>query len=124
MYTLCLKKDFIARHQLIGGDWGAENLPHAHHYVVELRLVSDELDRHGYLVDLVDVEERLEVVVGRFADQMLNELPEFGDANPSLERFARIIWDHLKDVGGTIRSMAVRLWENDEAWAEWSGPLS
>ena len=32
MYTLGIKRDFIARHFLIGGDWGAENLPNSHHY--------------------------------------------------------------------------------------------
>lgn len=123
MYTLRLKKDFIARHMLVGGDWGPENDPHDHHYAVELRLSARELDRHGYLVDLVDVEQRLEDVVRKYENRMLNELPVFGDSNPSLERFAKIIWDDLKDIGGSIESMAVRLWENDEAWAEWSGKI-
>ena len=30
MYTVSVKRDFIARHFLIGGDWGRENEPHAH----------------------------------------------------------------------------------------------
>ena len=123
MYTLRLKKAFIARHKLVGGDWGPENEPHAHHYVLELRLSAPRLDRHGYLVDLVDVESRLEEVVGTYGNRMLNELPAFGDSNPSLERFAKIIWDDLRDIGSSMESMTVRLWENDEAWAEWSGTV-
>ena len=38
MYTLAVRRDFIARHFLIGGDWGAENFPNSHHYVLELQL--------------------------------------------------------------------------------------
>ncbi len=55
MYTLGVRRDFIARHFLIGGDWGAENFPNSHHYILELQLVGNELDKHGYLVDIVDV---------------------------------------------------------------------
>src|SRR6185503_12769297 len=59
MYKLGVKRDFIARHFLIGGDWGAENLPNSHHYILELQLAGKELDQHGYLVDIVDVEKHL-----------------------------------------------------------------
>ena len=47
MYTLAVRRDFITRHFLIGGDWGPENLPNSHHYVLELQLRANELDRHG-----------------------------------------------------------------------------
>ena len=48
MYTLTVKRDFVAQHYLIGGDWGAENEKHSHHYAVELTLEGRELDEHGY----------------------------------------------------------------------------
>ena len=38
MYTLAVRRDFIARHFLIGGDWGPENFPNSHHYILELQL--------------------------------------------------------------------------------------
>ena len=56
MYTLAVKKDFIARHFLIGGDWGPENEPNSHHFVMQVRLEASELDQHGYLVDIVKIE--------------------------------------------------------------------
>jgi 6-pyruvoyl-tetrahydropterin synthase len=56
MYTLGVKRDFIARHYLIGGDWGPENNPNSHHYVLELQLEGSELDQHGYLTDIVEVD--------------------------------------------------------------------
>ena len=52
MYTLGVRRDFIARHFLIGGDWGPENFPNSHHYILELQLEGRELDQHGYLVDI------------------------------------------------------------------------
>ncbi|RQW02823.1 MAG: 6-carboxytetrahydropterin synthase, partial [Calditrichaeota bacterium] len=38
MYTVTVIRDFISRHFLIGGDWGAENDLHSHHYKIELML--------------------------------------------------------------------------------------
>jgi 6-pyruvoyltetrahydropterin/6-carboxytetrahydropterin synthase len=63
MYQLGIKRDFIAQHFLIGGDWGPENFPNSHHYVIELRLKGRALDQHGYLVDIVDVEKHLDKIV-------------------------------------------------------------
>ena len=63
MYTLAVQRDFVAQHFLIGGDWGSENEWHSHHYRLEVVLEGAELDEHGYLVDIVDVEGNLEATV-------------------------------------------------------------
>jgi 6-pyruvoyltetrahydropterin/6-carboxytetrahydropterin synthase len=119
MYTLGVKRDFIARHFLIGGDWGAENLPNSHHYVLELRLEGKELDQHGYLVDIVDLEKHLDEIVNYYKEQMLNERPEFLGLNPSLEHFARILAISLSEriQAENMTSLEVVLWENESAWA-------
>ncbi len=119
MYTLALRRDFIARHFLIGGDWGPENLPNSHHYVLELQLEGKELDRHGYLVDLMDVEKHLKEAVDYYQEKMLNELPEFTGLNPSLEHFARILCTTFdeKIKAANISAIKVVLWENENAWA-------
>ena len=119
MYTLGVRRDFIARHFLIGGDWGAENFPNSHHYVLELQLEGSELDRHGYLVDIVDVEKHLDEIVTYYREQMLNDKPEFEALNPSIEHFARILATSLSDriQAKNISMLKVVLWENDSAWA-------
>lgn len=119
MYTLGVKRDFIARHFLIGGDWGPENSPNSHHYVLELQLSGAELDRHGYLVDIVDVEKHLDEIVNYYKEQMLNDKPEFAGLNPSIEHFARILATSLSERirANNIRTIKVVLWENDSAWA-------
>lgn len=119
MYTLGVRRDFIARHFLIGGDWGAENDPNSHHYVLELQLVGKELDQHGYLVDIVDVEKHLDEIVNHYREQMLNEKPEFAGLNPSIEHFARILAMSLSEriKAENITALKVVLWENESAWA-------
>ena len=119
MYTLGVKRDFIARHFLIGGDWGPENSPNSHHYVLELQMSGRKLDQHGYLVDIVDVENHLDEIVNYYKDQMLNEKPEFAGLNPSIEHFARILATSLSEriKAKNITVLKVVLWENESAWA-------
>ncbi len=118
MHQLAITRDFFAQHFLIGGDWGKENQKHSHHYKVEVRIEAPELNEHGYLVDIVELEAALRQIIATVADKTLNDLPPFQGLNPSLERFARIIWQALAeklklDSGG----LSVKLWENDSDWA-------
>ncbi len=121
MYTLALRRDFIAHHFLIGGDWGLENLPNSHHYVLELQLEGDELDQNGYLCDLLNVERLLDSAVTYYREKMLNDLPEFKGLNPSLEHFSRILCstlsEHIREKN--ISALKVILWENNIAWASY-----
>jgi 6-pyruvoyltetrahydropterin/6-carboxytetrahydropterin synthase len=119
MYSLAVSRDFIANHFLIGGDWGYENQAHAHHYVLEVRLDGEQLDQHGYLVDIVAIEAALDKVLGEYRDQLLNDKPAFAGLNPSIEHFSRILCETLlTDINppgsGVLR---VKLWENSQCWA-------
>ncbi len=118
MYTLAVTRDFVARHFLVGGDWGAENELHSHHYRIEVQLEGGNLDKHGYLVDIVAVEAHLQELVAYYRDQTLNELPEFAGLNPSIEHFARILCQEiLSRVTEPLDAVRVQIWENDIAWA-------
>ncbi|HSF81361.1 MAG TPA: 6-carboxytetrahydropterin synthase [Anaerolineales bacterium] len=119
MYTVAVRREFIAQHFLIGGDWGAENQLHSHHYQLEIQLEGESLDQHGYLVDIVDIEANLELLTSRYRDQTLNDLPEFAGLNPSLEHFARILCHKLAVAiqAPNLHAIRTKLWENDIAWA-------
>lgn len=119
MYTVAVKRDFVAQHFLIGGDWGAENERHSHHYILEVQLEGASLDQHGYLVDIVDIEASLEALVAYYRDKTLNELPEFEGLNPSIEHFARIVCQALSSriQASNLNAIRIRLWENEIAWA-------
>jgi 6-pyruvoyltetrahydropterin/6-carboxytetrahydropterin synthase len=118
-YKIAVQRDFIAQHYLFGGDWGAENELHSHHYEIELLLEGDTLDQHGYLVDIVDVESALDEIVSRFRDKTLNDMPDFSGLNPSIEHFARIICTALSDriKASNVSVLEVKIWENEIAWA-------
>lgn len=119
MYTVAVKRELVAQHYLIGGDWGAENEKHSHHYRVELQLSGDALDRHGFMVDIVDIERHLDEVIAGYRDTTLNDQPAFAGLNPSIEHFARILCQDLsaRIDAANLTLMAVQVWENDIAWA-------
>jgi 6-pyruvoyltetrahydropterin/6-carboxytetrahydropterin synthase len=126
MYTVAVRREFVAQHFLIGGDWGAENVKHSHHYVVEVQLHGHTLDAHGYLVDIVQIEAHLDAVAAYWRDQTLNEKPEFVGLNPSIEHFSRIICEQLvrRIEAPGLSGMTVQLWENAIAWASWHQNLA
>lgn len=119
MHSVSVQRDFVAQHYLVGGDWGAENEWHSHHYRVEVHLEGTELDRHGYLVDIVDIEAALDALLARYRDKTLNDLPAFAERNPSLERFAELFAGELEDEIHTagLHALTVKLWESPTAWA-------
>ena len=125
MYSLGMRREFSARHYLIGGDWGAENSEHSHRYRMELVLEALNLDRHGYLVDIVEVEQHLEAVVAEFSGQTLNDLAAFAGLNPSIERLATILHAAFRTRLAHLRleALTVTLWEDDIAWTSYRAPL-
>ena len=122
-FTVGVIREFVASHFLFGGDWGRENQPHAHHYRLEAIFAGDELDRHGYLLDISIVKEHIDAQIARFRDKMLNDLPELAGQNPGLERFARVLAEGLVRTLApalaprTLAALSVKLWENEEAYA-------
>ncbi len=123
MYSVAVRREWIARHFLVGGDWGAENREHAHTYQVEIQLEGEELDEHGYLVDIVALEGILAGMAQRYRRRLLNELPEFAGLNPSLENFSRILFNGVKSElkARGVSTITVRLWETPQAWAAYRG---
>jgi 6-pyruvoyltetrahydropterin/6-carboxytetrahydropterin synthase len=125
MYSLGMRKEFSARHYLIGGDWGEENIEHSHRYRMELVLEARELDGHGFLVDIVEVGRHLDEVAAGFQGKTLNSLAVFKDLNPSIERLAAIIHGLFRERLASFRleRLAVTLWEDDIAWTSYRAPL-
>ena len=119
MYKVAVLREFIAQHYLIGGDWGPENDLNSHQYRLEITIENEELDQHGYLVDIVEVENVINDIVSTYKDNTLNDFPEFENLNPSLENFCRIIGDMFcKSLSvADVYSVDVRLWEDSLAWA-------
>lgn len=118
MYNLGVERRFIARHYLVGGDWGDENIEHSHSYRLELTLEKKRLDRHGFLVDIVEVEQQLGEVVAIFRDKTLNTLDCLQGVNPSIERLATVCLEMFKErfADFQLEALCVKIWEDDIAW--------
>jgi 6-pyruvoyltetrahydropterin/6-carboxytetrahydropterin synthase len=125
MYTLAVRRNFVAQHFLVGGDWGAENFWHSHHYQLELQLEGPTLNEHGYLVDIVQVEAALNELVSYYRDKTLNDLPQFANLNPSIEHFTRIAAHQLAPqvYATNLSGLVVKIWENEIAWASYRTEL-
>jgi 6-pyruvoyltetrahydropterin/6-carboxytetrahydropterin synthase len=125
MYRLGVRREFSARHYLIGGDWGDENIEHAHRYRMEMVLEAETLDDHGFLVDIVDVERHLDAIAAEYEGQTLNTLTAFTGLNPSIERLAAIIHGELRErlAHLPLAALCVTIWEDDIAWTAYRTPL-
>jgi 6-pyruvoyltetrahydropterin/6-carboxytetrahydropterin synthase len=122
MYKLQVRRDFIAQHYLTVPNCGPENEWHSHHFKVDVILRGAELNEHGYLVDITEVEEALDALIDRFSDATLNDLPEFDGLNPSIEHFSRIFSTAFRErlALDHVEECTVRIWEDESAWASYT----
>jgi 6-pyruvoyltetrahydropterin/6-carboxytetrahydropterin synthase len=125
MYTVAVSTEFTARHYMTGGDFGDENLPHAHRYRVEFRVSGTQLDGYGFLVDIDHLNALLAEGIGRYRDRLLNEMPDFSGLNPSLEHLCRLLCRRLAAALSAPASGSVQLtlWESPQAWAAYTTGL-
>jgi len=125
VYSTTVLTDFVAQHFLTVPNAGPEGEPHSHHYEVELCFRGPELNAFDYLVDIDDAEAALASLADRYRDTMLNDCPEFEGHNPSVERFARVIFDRVTErvTDDTVTELRVTVWEDDEAAASYDAAV-
>ena len=116
-YSVTVRREFLAWHYLVGGDFGPENERNSHQYRIEARYEGEDLDEHGFLVDIDEVQRALDGVVESYRDKTLNDFPEFAGLNPSVEHFARILGDALVLERPNLTALEVTVWEDDAAAA-------
>jgi 6-pyruvoyltetrahydropterin/6-carboxytetrahydropterin synthase len=118
-HRLMVRREFVAQHFLTVPDPGPEGEVHSHVFTAEVEFAGPTLGEYGYLVDIDAVDAILDDVEARYRDTLLNDLPEFGDRNPSVERFAERFGDRVAEAldDPTPTRLTVRLWEDDLAWA-------
>lgn len=125
MYQLSIREEFVAQHFLTVPDCGPENIKHSHIYALEMLLEGEGLNEHGYLVDIDAVKTSMEVVLDRYRDCTLNDMPAFKGLNPSIEHFSRIVVEHVAASlnAPNIDKITVRMWEDRDCWASYSKEL-
>jgi 6-pyruvoyltetrahydropterin/6-carboxytetrahydropterin synthase len=82
---------------------------HGHNYRVEI-VVRGLVDARGFVKDFGEIDAEVAPVVAQLDHKLLNEVP--GLENPTAEIIARWFLDRIPT------STRVRVWENDDCWAE------
>lgn len=110
-YRVTVETEFAASHQLRMHDGEFEPL-HGHQWRVLARFSGGGLDQIDVLIDFVKVQQCLDDIVAAFHDRHLNDLPCFGQTNPSAENVARAIYESIHDELDTPELLErVTVWE-------------
>jgi len=125
VYSTTVSTAFVAQHYLTVPDPGPEGVPHSHRFEVELTFRGPELNQYDYLVDIDDAEAALGALADRYRDELLNDMPAFEGDNPSVERFARIVFERVTEriADGTVQELAVTIWEDETAAGGYTGAV-
>jgi 6-pyruvoyltetrahydropterin/6-carboxytetrahydropterin synthase len=126
MYTVSVRRPFIAQHFLTVPDPGPEGELHSHQFTAVVEFEGETLTEYGYLVDIDAINDALDGVIDTYEDTTLNDQPAFEGLNPSVEHFARIFCEQVVEVASptTPDRIRVRLWEDDEAYASYEQSLA
>ena len=122
MYVVSVQAHYDSAHYLRNYQGKCERL-HGHHYVIEVALMADELNRAGIAYDFVDVKHHLRELADRLDHENLNDLEPFTQLEPSAENQARYFYDELKrrlPPGMGEALVYTRVWETPTQWAQYS----
>ncbi len=120
MFSVTLGRTLATRHFLPHLE-GPEKEVHVHRYKVEATVMGDHLDKCGFLINVDLVAFSLEKALERFEGAILNEMPEFRDAAPSMENIAQVIWMKLAaDIDRScVERIKITIWEADNVSASY-----
>jgi 6-pyruvoyltetrahydropterin/6-carboxytetrahydropterin synthase len=94
MFEVSATGQFRAAHRLRLPD-GSVEPPHEHNWRVTVTFAGPRLNEVDLLVDFTDIRSRLAALLADLDGCDLNALPAFASRNPSAERLAAYVADHL-----------------------------
>ncbi len=118
MFTLALRKQFIAHHHTAAQP-DPEHPLRSHVYLLEVMLETEELDSEGVVLDLDELEAEIDDILSLYRYKDLNETEAFTGRIPTLETFARVLGDAIDEslYAPNLTAISVRLWRDENAWA-------
>lgn len=135
MYVDRIELTFDAGHRLLEYKGKCE-APHGHTFKAEIILSSEKLDQTGFVVDFVELRDKIGGWIAENWDHAflaneedeelidaLNLLKEkkifiFHNQNPTAEVMAKYLYDHVYKLYGDLVSK-VRIWESPNQYAEY-----
>jgi 6-pyruvoyltetrahydropterin/6-carboxytetrahydropterin synthase len=131
MYLVTKRIDFCYGHRLLDYD-GICKHPHGHNAIAEVDVRTDALDDRNMVVDFADIKRLVKgwidreldhKMILRHDDPLVKPLQALGepifivDSNPTVERIARLIFDHASAQGFPV--VRVKVWETPTSFAEY-----
>jgi 6-pyruvoyltetrahydropterin/6-carboxytetrahydropterin synthase len=131
MYTVTKTIDFCYGHRLLDYD-GICKHPHGHNAVAEIEVRTGQLDSRNMVCDFSDIKRIVKGWIDkeldhkmllRHDDPLVKLLQQLGepvyllDSNPTVERIARLIYDHASGQGFPV--VRVKVWETPTSFAEY-----
>ena len=129
MYSVTKRIDFCYGHRLLDYD-GVCKHPHGHNAVAEIEVRTDSLDARDMVCDFSDIKLVVKQwidgqfdhkMILRHDDPLVQPLQQLGepvfvlDSNPTVERIARLIFDHVREQGFPV--VSVKVWETPTSFA-------
>ena len=125
MFQVGTAIEFPAQHIMPGME-GPEGELHEHQYRLEVLLERARLDDQGMVCDLDRLDAVLQGIDGTLRDQNLEIIQPEDAAAVTVEVFAqwahRTISDELRGTG--VDTLAVRIYENADAFGGFAGPIA
>jgi 6-pyruvoyltetrahydropterin/6-carboxytetrahydropterin synthase len=135
MYSVTKKIDFCYGHRLLDYD-GICKHPHGHNATAEIEVRTGTLDNRNMVCDFSDIKRIVKgwidreldhKMILRHDDPLVEPLQKLGepifivDSNPTVERIARLIFDHANAEGLPV--VKVTVWETPTSFAAYSGDV-
>lgn len=125
MFTIEKDFTFSASHQLTGLVEGHQcGRLHGHNYTVRVRLQSNHLDQHGFVLDYGQLAPVKAWIDSHLDHRHLNDVPDVaaGTANTTAEIMARCIALQVEELLDLPRNVQVSVGvsETPKTWAWWT----
>jgi 6-pyruvoyltetrahydropterin/6-carboxytetrahydropterin synthase len=132
MYSVTKRIDFCYGHRLLDYDGECKH-PHGHNATVEVEVRTDLLDARNMVCDFSDIKRIVKgwvdreldhKMILRHDDPLVGPLQQLGepiyllDSNPTVERLARLIFEHAREQ--RLPVVRVTMWETPTSFASYS----
>ena len=131
---LTRRAEFSAAHFYWVDGWSAERNAevfgrcanrngHGHNYVLEITVAGEPDPVTGFVIDLKELRDVIDrEVVSVYDHRHLNlEIAEFRERQPTTENIAVSVWDRLVDKISGARLHRVRVYEQEDLFADFFG---
>lgn len=118
MFEISVRKHFWASHALVNY-MGADEAPHGHDWICEVKIAAEKLDKSGCAMDFVKVDKLLDEITGPFTGRLINELEAFAEKSPSAENIAEYIFNNFSRKMDGVKCVTV--WEDANHSASYLG---